>query len=70
MTSTAKKRRSWENGGRIHITAGHMHKATEQPAVLIIDNLTGNVTPISTSAAYKVANQLVDLAETLERNHT
>lgn len=61
------QRRAFRQGTRIHITVGHMWHAPAEQAVLIIDNKTGNVTPISVPAAYNIANQLVDLAEQLER---
>lgn len=67
MTKPGKQRRSWNNGTRIHVTLGHMHRAREQDAVLIIDNKTGNVTPVSVQAAYKIADALVDHAEQLDR---
>lgn len=67
MSKSSKRNKGWSHGTRVQVTNGHMHRATEQPAVLLIDNKTGNVTPISTQAAFIIADKLVDQAEQLER---
>lgn len=65
MTKPGKQAKSRRGGKRLVIRLGHHHHSTE-PAVVIIDALTGNVTPVSAEGAFAVADRLVDEAERLE----
>lgn len=47
------------------IRLGHQNHSTE-PAVVLIDALTGNVTPVTVEGAFAIADRLVDEAERLE----
>lgn len=68
MTGKATRaHRNWINGNRIKVTEGHFKDHPDKTCVILLDHKTGNVTTLSVPAAYKLADQLVDLAEQLER---
>lgn len=48
------------------VRLGHHHHSDE-PAVVLIDAHTGNVTPVTPEGAFAIADRLVDYAERLER---
>ena len=69
MSVRSTRNKGWRKGSRVLVTEGHHHRSSE-PAVLLVDNKTGNVTPVSVQAAYIIADKLVDQAELLEGRTT
>ena len=65
MTKPGKQAKNRRSGKRLVVRLGHQHHSAE-PAVVIIDTLTGNVTPVSAEGAFAVADRLVDEAERLD----